>query len=181
MDLKDIHKHLVEELKIPEKCITSTHGGYYVHSMRYGLTPTTDYKSNILHITVEGDRIRVEPYMVYARTTSYTKLNKAFDRRINNVWSKALASEKAGLHRQKVWTTQLDALIEKYKDISNNPYVSTYFGNSYPAFALEWFGSRCEIDPEDESVLLPGIGCKVPLTAAFDFLNECEVFKLLQG
>ena len=180
MDLKDIHKHLVEELKIPEDMLTVTSRSCTIRTKRYGLTQGTDYYSDVCYITLEHNGgITVDPPKL--RTTHYGQLNKSFNNRIGGIWSKAAGISARELHRQQDWEEKVGNLVNKYKDIYSNPNVDIYYGNTDPTFALTWFGQRCEIDPEDESVFLHGINCKVPLTAAFDFLNECEVFKLLQG
>lgn len=130
--------------------------------------------------------IEVNPnYDTGVNPTKYAKLSGHFNRRLKMIWKgmEKLRDDSAAVRAQndvslKAYKAKHKDLIEKYPD---NLKVYQVDGQE-PVLDLLWFGSASRVDPVTNEVQL-GYGYHtrtIPLSVALDFINECEVYKLLQ-
>ena len=187
MDREQIKHYLHTELEIPKENLKD---GMWTNEVFIEYTvPKLDPESPsryILRTPVEytNGKLEVSPDAnTNMRVTKYPYASGHFKRRIRIINEKMIAKVKEAQAAQDNYVYERDLFKSKYHDLLCKYGSHLAIPASVPIIArLHWFGSSYMVDLDSEEVRL-GFGEQarvVPLTAALDFLNECEVYKLLQ-
>lgn len=136
-------------------------------------------------IEVEEGLIIVTPdFLTGMGPTKYAKRNIHFDKRIRKATAKLVDIVKEEQIKQDNFVYERDLFKSKYHDLLTQYSKHIQLSTTLPIHArMSWFNSSYMVDLESEEVKL-GFGDAahvVPISAALDFLNECEVYKLLKG
>lgn len=187
MDREQIKHYLHTELEIPKENLkdgmwtNEVYIEYIVPQLdpespsRYLLRTLIEYTDGKLEVSPDAS--------TNMKDTKYPHTSGHFKRRIRIINEKMVAKVKEAQTVQDNYVYERDLFKSKYHDLLCKYGSHLSIPASVPIIArLQWFGSSYIVDLDSEEVRL-GYGDKarvVPLTAALDFLNECEVYKLLQ-
>ncbi|AUR87188.1 coil containing protein [Vibrio phage 1.097.O._10N.286.49.B3] len=189
MDPEKIKHYLHTELGIPleniEAC--SMFGETYIKYKKPDLDPDQKHHTTMC-IVIESDSIgvlKVNPDFLSAKgSTKYPGFTKHFDRRIRQLSAEMLAIQKEHQDKQDEFVYEREVFKNKHSTLFTNYSDHLRIPASLPIQArMFWFGSSYLVDLDNEEVQLGfgDVARTVPIVAALDFLNECEVYKLLKG
>lgn len=188
MDAETLKNHLHTELGIPLENIKDDAwiGGVRIEYIKPQQNPDSLTKHYVnCEVEIKGNIIKVIPgHHLNFRPTQYSEAGTYFNKRIRRILKQIHALVKEAQDKQDNYVYELNVFKSKHYDMLNKYGNHINLTNDLPVEArLTWFGYSYPVDLEAEEVTL-GFGNRshtIPIVAALDFLNECEVYKLLEG
>lgn len=147
-----------------------------------------DASPNIVDIDIDfGSReVKVDPYYAIGmNATEYADLNRYFDKRIKEAYSRLIKLVQAAKTTRSMADHKTQEMKDKFAELFRvgGEHLSIRPSETTPGMYFKWFGSAYNVDSESGEVCL-GYGMdqvKIPIEVAIEFLNECKVYKLLEG
>ena len=182
---EQVIKHLTDTLGVDPSHIDQRHSRIYIEMdfpYQYGEGKGTLRTS----IDMEYNTLDVAPdYYTQIAETSYKALNAYFNKRIKVIYQKMLEELKKHELERASADKAISDFTQKHKELieSSSNYLRVCFDNCSGAhLILRWLDCECKVNPETEEISFGyGTSAKtIPLDFALEFLQQVEVYQLLQ-
>ena len=181
---EQVIKHLTDTLGVDPSHIAQRYDRIYIEMgfpYQYGEGHGT------LRTSIDiNDTIYVSPdYYTQIAETSYKAVNAYFNKRIKAIYQKMLEELKKHEEERASADKAVSDFTQKHKELveSSSKYLRVSFDTFSGAhLVLRWLDCECKVNPETEEISF-GYGKEtktIPLDFALEFLQQVEVYQLLQ-